>query len=196
MDSWGRVGTSLVIEISFVPDRAGIKKWSIFFHFVSFRYPLYINTIWALEKTKKSPEIFRVRPVPPSCYYSWIALNFPISHEIASQDFHPTLASQDRAPCWHRFCRTRWAQRSSLHLLCCGDCAALPLCLQCRGEPGHCCCCCLEQVLPSRRVLWSCSSMWCKVLPLGVFLECWHAVCVMPTLTNSANPREMSTSSV
>lgn len=31
VDSWGRVGTSLTIEMSFVPDRAGIKIQS--FHF-------------------------------------------------------------------------------------------------------------------------------------------------------------------
>lgn len=169
-----------------------------FFNFVSFWFPLYINTVEALEKIKKSPAIFQFSPVPPSFYYLWIALNFRISHEMASQDFHSTLLIPGLCSLLTWILLHPVSTGSALHLLCSGDCAALPLCLQCWGEPGHCCCCCccLEQVLPSRRVLWSCSSMWCKVLSLGVFLECWHAVCVIPTLTNSANPREMSTSSV
>lgn len=165
MDSWGRVGTSPIIEMSFVPDRAGIKKLSFFFHFVSFWFPLYINTVGALEKILKITWDFFVQSSAPlllpfmnSSYFSDFTCNC-----ISGFSFNPTpprtvlLDDIDFvAPSEHK-------EGFAFPLL--GWFAALSLVPPGLGGPGHCCCSCLEQALPPPRVLGSCCQCAAKCCP-------------------------------
>lgn len=98
----------------------GLKYRAFIFHFLSFCFPLYINTVGILEKNKKITWDFLVQSSAPLLLLFMNSSLFS-DFTIAAQYFHSAL----RIPELHRFCCTQGAQG-----VLCISFAGLSLCLR------------------------------------------------------------------